>query len=193
MVMIPLELSFYQQDTLTVAQSLIGLILQTNINGQITSGRIVETEAYLQNDPAAHSFIGPTARNQALFGPTGTIYVYLIYGLHYCFNVVTNQVGTGEAVLIRALEPLAGLDTMQQRRGLTDPKQLCNGPAKLAQALGITPSLNSQSLIDGSVTILKPTNSPLFEIQTTTRIGITKAADLPYRFYLKNSPFISHK
>lgn len=193
MVMIPLELSFYHQDTLTVARSLIGFILQTNINGQITSGQIVETEAYLQNDPAAHSFIGPTPRNQALFGPAGTIYVYLIYGLHYCFNVVTNQSGTGEAVLIRALKPLEGLSTMQQRRGLTDQKQLCNGPAKLAQALGITPSLNGQSLLNGSVTILKPTNSPLLEIHTTTRIGITKAADLPYRFYLKNSPFISRK
>lgn len=193
MVMIPLESSFYQQDTLTVAQSIIGLVLQTNINGQITSGQIVETEAYLYNDPAAHSFIGPTPRNQALFGPAGTIYVYLIYGLHYCFNVVTNQPGTGEAVLIRALEPLDGLAIMQQRRGLTNQQQLCNGPAKLAQALGITPSLNGQSLINGPVTILKPINSPQLEIHTTTRIGITKAANLPYRFYLKNSSFISKK
>ena len=165
-----------------------------------TMGWIVEDEAYLQGDPAAHSYRGETKRNRAMFGPPGHAYVYRIYGLHTCFNVVTGPEGIGEAVLIRALEPAVGIDLMQARRGTDDPLALASGPGKLTQALKITMDLDGTSLIDGPLQVWSPESLPGRrpegidgEIVQTTRIGITKAADLPLRFYLKGNRHVSRR
>lgn len=191
--------TFYEQDTITVAKELLGCYLVHLEGEETTLGRIVETEAYLVNDPASHAFIGKTKRNSVLFGPVGHSYVYFIYGMHYCFNVVTGQEGTGEAVLIRALEPLQGISVMQKRRGTEKLSLLCNGPARLAEALAITLSLNGISLSDGPLQIWSPDSlhssaiSEKAEIVQTTRIGIVKAKELPLRFYLKGNRNISRK
>jgi DNA-3-methyladenine glycosylase len=190
--MIILEETFYQQDTITIAKSLLGKYLTNNTTEGNTSGIIVETEAYISKDLANHAAKGRTKRNEAMFGKPGTAYIYKIYGLYWCFNVVTEGEGIGEAVLIRALEPITGIDLMQQRRSKQSVKDLCSGPAKLVTALGISPDQNGTSLTQGPLTIQAPPNivtEP--EIITTTRIGITKDSDLPLRFYIKESPFVS--
>lgn len=200
-----LSADFYlQHDTLTLAQLLLGCeLFHTSPIGR-SAGIIVETEAYLWGDPACHAFRKQTKRNTAMFGPAGTLYVYLIYGMYYCVNVVGGPVGQGEAVLIRALQPTEGLDLMQQRRllhpktllpqtrkmkNLTE-KDLCNGPGKLAQAMGIRPEHNTASLTDSSLGITVPILSE-FEMVTTTRIGITQGAELPYRFYVRDNRYVS--
>lgn len=159
----------------------------------ITSGRIVETEAYLRDDPACHAARGETSRNRAMFGPAGNAYIYFIYGMYYCFNVVTAQKGCGEAVLIRALEPLEGIDLMKKRRKISDIHKLCNGPAKLVIAMGIHPSQNGVCLIGGELTIRQTLHKKAEPIRSTTRIGIRKGANLPLRFYLEGNTFISKK
>jgi DNA-3-methyladenine glycosylase len=172
----------------SVAKNLLGMKLVTDLPAGITSGFIVETEAYKMNDPASHTFRGETIRNSAMFQEAGTLYVYFTYGRHYCVNIVTGPVGRGEAVLIRALEPVDGIELMKQRRG-TDSSQLTNGPAKLAQALGIKRSLNGTNIFDGP---LKMENGVRYsEIVQARRIGITKAVDKPWRFYAKNNSFVS--
>ncbi len=191
--------AFYEQDTLTVAKKLLGCYFVHLEGEETTLGRIVETEAYLMHDPAAHSFIGKTKRNSVLFGPVGHAYVYFIYGMHCCFNVVTGQEGMGEAVLIRALEPLQGIPVMQKRRGTEKLTLLCNGPARLTEALAITLSYNGRSLFDGPLQMWSseslPSSSPIgdADIVQTTRIGIVKARELPLRFYLKGNSYISRK
>lgn len=189
---------FYLQDTVRVAKTLLGKLISCQTTQGLAVGRIVETEAYLgKADPASHSFRGLTPRNQAMFGLGGHAYIYFTYGMHFCFNVVTKPKGEAEAVLIRALEPIQGLDLMAQRRGLNNPKNLCSGPAKLVQALGITKQMNGSSLITGSIKIHTEDDfnqtKPDFKIVATTRIGITQAADKKLRFYVKNSPFVSKK
>jgi DNA-3-methyladenine glycosylase len=194
-----LDQTFYAQETITVAKQLLGCFLVHLQGRETTLGRIVETEAYLWNDPAAHAFVGKTKRNSVLFGPVGYAYVYFIYGMHYCVNAVTGQEGKGEAVLIRALEPLQGIPVMQKRRQTENLSHLCNGPARLTQALDITLSLNGAPLFDGDLQILSPDSllspslSETAEIVETTRIGISKARELPLRFYLKGSRSISRK
>ncbi len=198
---------FYQQhDTLTLAQLLLGCELVHTSPVGTTAGMIVETEAYLWGDPACHAYRRQTPRNAAMFGPAGTLYVYLIYGMYYCVNVVGGPVGQGEAVLIRALQPTEGVDLMQERRRLNPKtllpqtkkmkslteKDLCNGPGKLVQAMGIRPAHNNTSLSDGLIGITTPTLSD-FEMVTTTRIGITQGVDLPYRFYIKDNAYVSRK
>ncbi len=191
--------TFYAQDTASVARKLLGCYLVHLEEGKTTLGRIVETEAYLSHDPASHGFIGKTKRNSVLFGPVGHAYVYFIYGIHYCFNVVTGQEGSGEAVLIRALEPLQGIALMQQRRNAQTLSLLCSGPARLAQALAITPAFNGVSLLDGPLQLWSADSLPsphiinTADIVETTRIGITKAKELPLRFYLKGNSHISRK
>jgi DNA-3-methyladenine glycosylase len=171
--------SFYARETVTVAKELLGKYLIRNTPDGQRVGRIVETEAYLgKHDPAAHSFRGPTQRTQALFSTPGTIYIYFIYGLHYCFNVVTGVAGEGEAVLIRALEPVTGID------------QPCDGPAKLVRAMGIDSALNGSDIAKGVLLItdeFKGRTSALKanDITSTPRIGISKAKDVPLRFLLK--------
>jgi DNA-3-methyladenine glycosylase len=178
-----------------VATGLLGMCLAHETAEGVTAGRIVETEAYLWGDPACHAYRRKTARNATMFGPPGYAYVYQIYGLHYCVNVVTGPEGVGEAVLIRALEPLEGIPLMQARRGTAKLGDLCKGPGRLVQALGINKAMNGTSLIEPPFQLLPATAYPgwsrPFRMVTTTRIGITQGADLPYRFYVEGSPFVS--
>jgi DNA-3-methyladenine glycosylase len=188
---------YHQYDTLILAQKLLGCTLVHDSPEGRTAGIIVETEAYLTDDPACHAYRKKTKRNAAMFGKAGSVYVYQIYGMHYCVNIVSAEEGRGEAVLIRALEPVEGIELMEVRRSLraesTSIRHLCNGPAKLVQAMGISiPKHNESSLMDGSLYIL-PSLIDNFEMVTTTRIGITQGADLPYRFYIKGNGFVSRK
>jgi DNA-3-methyladenine glycosylase len=191
--------SFYERDTITVARKLLGCFLVHQEDEGTTIGRIVEDEAYVEQDQAAHSYIGMTERNRIMFGPAGHAYVFFIYGMHYCFNAVTGTRGKGEAVLIRALEPVEGIALMQARRKTDRIINLCNGPGKLTQALNITGEENGRSLTDSPLRIWSPDSLPGFrspgegEIVQTTRVGISKSEDLPFRFYLKGSRFVSKK
>ncbi len=185
---------FFKLPTLSLAQELLGMTLLRSLpGGHQISARIVEVEAYHQDgDAAAHSFSGKSKRNQVMFGPPGMLYVYFIYGMHYCMNVVTEMEGVGAAVLIRALEPLAGLEQMQLLRG---PKvklhQLTSGPAKSCLALGIDLSHNGLDL-RGPVLSLQPGKPKSSEqLVSSQRIGISKSVDLPWRFFLEPNPFVS--
>ncbi len=187
----PLPREFYARDTVTVARDLLGCILVHRSREGITAGKIVETEAYLQGDPACHAARGMTLRNRVMFGPPGFAYVYFTYGMHYCFNVVSAREGVGEAVLVRALKPLVGIELMQRRRGRNSIHDLCSGPAKLTQAMGIGREHNQVDLTGSRLFICFGTaDAP---IVTTTRIGIKEGKDLPLRFYLRGSRFISRK
>lgn len=168
-----------------VAQLLIGVVLLVDGVG----GRIVETEAYDRHDPASHAFSGPTERNFAMFGPPGHAYVYRSYGIHWCLNFVCREPGHGAGVLIRALEPVAGLETMQRRRDMHDVRLLCSGPGKLSQALGVTRDHNGLSLAAPPFALAAP--SQPVALVAGPRIGISKAMDLPWRFGLAGSRFVS--
>ncbi len=181
---------FYTRPVLEVAEALIGCVVS---HGE-TSGVIVETEAYHDSEPACHAYVGLTPRTETLFGPPGRAYVYLSYGVHALLNAVCEPAGVGAAVLIRALEPLHGIELMAQRRGL-DPGRLtglCSGPGKLTQALGIVLGHNGGDLARGAVAISGRRGrygDPV--VQRDRRIGITKAADLPWRFCLAGSRYLS--
>lgn len=183
---------FYDRDTVTVARELLGQILVHRSPDGVTTGIIAETEAYLQGDPACHASRGMTPRNRAMFGPPGHAYVYFIYGMYYCFNVVSQAEGIGEAVLVRALEPVEGIPLMQARRHRQILKELCGGPARLVQAMGITREHNGTDLTKGSLVVCRGATGG-FEIVTTTRIGIKEGAELPLRFYIKDNLYISKK
>lgn len=187
-----LNKNFYNKKTEIVAKQLLGKYLVLKKNGILLSGKIVETEAYLHDDPASHSFKGLTKRNKPMFGAPGHVYVYFIYGAHFCFNVVTGPAGLGEAILIRAIEPLSGIEIMQKNRGSKEFKNLTNGPAKLAEAFGIDKKLNGSSLIKGPLRIYDAKIKDL-EIVQTTRIGISKAQEQLLRFYIKDNSFVSKK
>jgi DNA-3-methyladenine glycosylase len=183
--------SFYDRPTPLVAQEIIGKILVKESSDGLASGRIVETEAYSgRSDPASHAYRGPTRRNEVMFGPPGFLYVYLSYGVHYCCNVVTESDGIAGAVLVRSLEPLAGVELMEARRGLHRPRDLCNGPGKLCQALGIGISDYGADLETSSVWLEDDGFRPDV-IAVSKRVGITSAADLPLRFYLPKNSFVS--
>ena len=196
----PLPRSFYEPTADVVAPKLLGQLLVRNTPAGPCGGPIVEVEAYLTDDPAAHSFNGETARNRVMWGPPGHAYVYFIYGNHWCFNAVCRPAGTAEAVLVRALEPTIGVEQMQSRRKVRVPRELTNGPGKLCEAMGIDRTFNGVDLCNR--------NSPLFiarnpalksflrergPLVTTTRVGIVKAATLPLRFYLGGSLFVSRR
>lgn len=190
---------FYHKNTITVAKQLLGTFLAHDSPQGRTAARIVETEAYLYgDDPASHAHRGMTKRNAVMFGPPGRAYIYFIYGMYYCFNVVTSREGRGEAVLIRAAQPVEGLSLMQERRRRTAVKDLSNGPGKLVIALGIAAHHNGSCLITGPVTILSRDSYPekfpskRLVVQVTTRIGISDGIDLPLRFYLKDNEFVSN-
>lgn len=168
-----------------VAPELIGATLLVDGVG----GVIVEAEAYDRDDPASHGFRGRTARNAAMFGPPGHAYVYRSYGVHWCLNVVTDGEGTAAAVLIRALEPAHGLETMRARRGVEDARLLCSGPGRLCQALGITGAHDGLPL-DGLPFELHARPRPV-AVVTCPRVGISQAAHLPWRYVLEGSPFVS--
>jgi DNA-3-methyladenine glycosylase len=176
---------FYARSVHDVARDLVGCLVR---HGE-TAGRIVETESYHMDEPACHAYVGLTERTRTLFGPPGHAYVYFSYGIHSLLNAVAEPEGTGAAVLIRALEPVDGLDVMRRRRGVERATELCSGPAKLTQALEIGLSLNGSSLLDGPIEVLEREAQP--RIAIGERIGITKAADLPWRFCDADSAHVS--
>ena len=171
------------------ARQLLGAVLSSTVSGRNASGVIVEAEAYLgPHDPASHAraSVGRTARNSAMFGERGTLYVYLSHGIHHCANVVTGEAGDPAAVLIRALEPLDGLDAMTARR--RRDKDLCNGPGRLAQALGITLRHNGHPLDRPPIRLLAGRCFPDSQVGTSARIGVSQAAEWPLRFFVKGHP-----
>jgi DNA-3-methyladenine glycosylase len=175
-------------NSLQAAQGLLGWKLVYESHEGRTAGYIVETEAYDMHDPASHAYGGERGRNTPMYQAAGTIYVYLIYGMHSCVNIVTGPKGHGQAVLIRALEPTDGLEIMRSQRPGVPDIQLTNGPAKLVQAMGITTAMSGKKL--GDKLFLEPGVS-VQEITQTTRIGISKAVDQPWRFYIKGNTFVS--
>ena len=190
--------AFYEQPTLDVAQQLLGtFVVHDSVDGR-TVGRIVETEAYLGSaDPASHAFRGQTARNASMFGEPGHAYIYFIYGMHYCLNVVTAPRSVAEAVLLRALEPIEGLELMRARRGCSRDCDLSNGPGKLVQAIGITREQDGADLVRGPLGIWDrasfDANLLALDIVTSVRVGITQAAELPLRFYVRGNPHVSKR
>lgn len=180
-----LELS----NSVIAARALLGKKLIYKNNDTQLSGYIVETEAYHSDDPASHSFGGITKSNSSLFMNAGTIYVYFTYGMHFCLNVVTGEEGHGQAVLLRAIQPVDGIEIMKRNRKTDKFINLTNGPAKLTQALGINKSINGTNIINGPIFLaegIKPK-----AIVVDTRIGISRAIDYPWRFYIKDSQFVS--
>lgn len=184
---------FFARDTVAVARDLIGCVLETRVQGLVTAGRIVEVEAYVgPHDPAAHGYRWrKTARNARLFGPAGTCYVYFIYGVHWCANVVTEREGYPAAVLLRALEPLQGIEIMQRRRGIEALELLCSGPGRLCQALGIDGSFDGERLGGPRIRIYQPGPTGARKVVAGARIGISRAVDWPLRFLLADSPWVS--
>lgn len=194
----PLPAGFFQRPANILAPDLLGKTLSVSVQGKVSAGMIVEVEAYLGgDDPASHAFRGQTARNASMFAVGGTCYVYLSYGVHYCMNVVSGRAGTGEAVLIRAIQPTYGIETMCQRRSLRpeQQRQLANGPGKLTAALGLDLSFNGTCLRTGKALILDsgPTGDVQPQILTSPRIGISKGQDLPYRYYFAGSTWLSRR
>ena len=196
--------SFYLRPTLQVARDLIGKNIVRISSGRKLIGRIVETEAYREDDPASHAFRGRTNRNDVMFWKGGHLYVYFTYGMHFCANVVTREAEVGEAVLIRALEPLEGIDEMIRNRfrksgryifrepaALHTPSNLTNGPAKLCQALEIQRGLNGADLLDGEIYLLDAPRVPASRVGRSTRIGIVNGKEKKWRFFVKGSRWIS--
>jgi DNA-3-methyladenine glycosylase len=179
--------AFFERSVHQVARDLIGCELA--VEG--AAGIIVETEAYDAGDPACHAYIGRTARNEVLFGPPGRAYVYLSYGIHSLLNAVAEPEGSAAAVLIRALEPTEGIDLMRERRGREAVEELCSGPGKLTEALGVGLVLNGADLLAPPFELAPRNGGAAAEIVTGPRIGITKAAELPWRYCAAGSRFVS--
>ncbi len=189
----PLGPSFFARDTARVARDLLGCVLESAIDGRVVAGRIVEVEAYVgSHDPADHGYRNRrTRRNRSLFGVPGTIYVFRSYGVHWCANAVTERAGVPTAVLLRALEPVEGIDIMMERRGMTDARLLCSGPGRLCQALGITGAHDGVSLVDGPLRVLPRRSRVRHRILTGPRVGISQAKDWPLRFCLPERRWLS--
>ena len=190
-----LPVSFFDRPADVVARDLLGALVVSRAGGVLTSARIVETEAYLgYRDPASHGYLHRrNERNAALFGPPGSWYVYLSYGIHWCANLVCEAEGTASAVLLRALEPVEGIARMRERRGRVDDRDLCSGPGKLCQALGITRALDGRMMPVAEVVVLPGAVALPVEVAVTPRIGITKAADWPLRWLVRESAFVSRR
>ncbi len=194
---------FFNRDPRRVCRELLGKVLVRRQGGKLLAGRVVELEAYMgTGDPAAHAYVGPTARNRVLFGPPGYAYVYFIYGNHYCLNVSCMPEGKAGSVLFRALEPLAGIAEMEEKRGLTGAassrrllRQLTSGPGRLAEAFGITRSRdNGKDLTDAKSDLFLATDGyQPGRVVTTLRVGITKAAEKPLRYVIAGNEFVSGK
>ncbi|HEV8448469.1 MAG TPA: DNA-3-methyladenine glycosylase [Gemmatimonadaceae bacterium] len=188
----PLPASFYDRPTEQVARDLLGAILECRTPDGVAAGRIVETEAYLgEHDLACHAAAGLTPRTEPLYGPPGIAYVYFIYGMHWCFNAVTRAKGEPSAVLVRAIEPVKGLELMRERRGARRDVDLTNGPAKLCDAIGIDGHFNRAVLQRGPLTIREGVPIPDSRVAVTPRIGITRCADWPLRWIVRDSEFVS--
>jgi DNA-3-methyladenine glycosylase len=178
-------------DTQLLAQALLGCVLVRQSDGEIAAGRIVETEAYLSNDPACHAYRGPSARNATLFGPPHRSYVYQIYGTSFCFNVSSEADGEGAGVLVRALEPVEGLDVMRRRRAVEPARDLCRGPGRLCQALAIDRSFDGLDLYADRTLWLAASNGDHARVRRSRRIGISVAASRRLRFYEAGNPYLS--
>lgn len=191
----PLPVAFFARPAAEVAAALLGAVVVSRIGGGITAGRIVETEAYLgYDDPASHGYRHRRdARNAALYGPPGSWYVYLSYGIHWCANLVCEAPGSGAAVLLRALEPVDGLPAMRARRGAVPDERLCAGPGRLCQALGITRECLDGRAMDAGPVVVLPGDGVLPTVHATPRIGITKATDWPLRFVVAGSRYLSRR
>lgn len=193
----PLTRAFYRRHPAEVGPELLGKILVRELDGIRLSGRIVEVEAYSWDDPASHSFRGPTERNKAMFGEPGHAYIYFIHGLHYCVNVTARFEAPAGGVLIRALEPLHGVETMQRLRGRQTLRDLTSGPAKLTQALSIDKMLYGTDMTEEGVLFIgEPPEAESIartDIVATARIGISQAIDVPWRFVLGESEFLSRR
>ena len=185
----PLRPADFAADAPAVAHALIGATLLVDGVG----GTIVETEAYDMTDAASHTFGGPTERNRAMFGPPGHAYVYFNYGLHWCLNFVCRENGHGAGVLIRALQPTQGIERMRERRGLHDERLLCAGPGRVGQALGITKAHYGLALDQPPFKLLAPADAATVEVVVGPRVGISKAQDLPWRFGLAGSRYVSRR
>jgi DNA-3-methyladenine glycosylase len=180
--------AFFDRPVLDVARDLVGCVVT---HGD-TAGVVVETEAYHHSEAACHAYVGVTPRTRVLFGPPGRAYVYFSYGMHWMLNAVCEPAGVGAAVLIRALEPMDGIDHMRERRGLEAMRQLCSGPGKLTQALGIGSELNDTDLLGGPIAFSdRPRAWRDVAVDVDLRVGITKAADLPWRFVASGNRFVS--
>lgn len=185
---------FYDRPTERVARELLGAILECRTPEGVASGRIVETEAYLgEHDRACHAVAGRTPRTEPLYGPPGIAYVYFIYGMYWCFNAVTRAKGEPSAVLVRALEPLSGIDLMRARRRVRTRRDvdLTNGPGKLCQALGIDSRHNRASLQSPPIVIRRGVEIPREAVTVTPRVGISRSADWPLRWFVSDSPYVS--
>jgi DNA-3-methyladenine glycosylase len=200
MTFAPLSRSFFAPSAKTVAPKLLGHWLVRRLPGGFCGGPIVETEAYLVNDPASHAYRGETDRNRVMYGPPGRAYVYFIYGVHYCVNAVCQPEGCAEAVLIRAIEAEFGQQWMRQNRSCAASLHLTNGPGKLCAALGIDRKLDGVDLCDTSSPLMVARNPTAAAwrrrrgpVVATTRLGITLAADWPMRFFLERSPYVSRR
>ena len=190
----PLARSFYQSKTLKVAEGLLGAVLVHATPEGTVAGRIVECEAYVgEDDPACHASRGRTARNGIMYGPPGFSYVYFTYGMHYLLNAVTEVEGFPAAVLIRAVEPLEGLDLMAARRGMEDVRLFTSGPARLTQAFGITTAQNGLDMTAGPLAIHRDGRKREGEIVWTGRVGIRHGTEKPWRCYLAESPYVSKR
>lgn len=195
-----LKRNFYTRDVITVAEELLGKILLKKDSRQVLACRIVEAEAYDgKTDQAAHTFIGKTKRNEIMFGEGGFLYVYFTYGAHFCCNVVTGRKGQGTAVLIRAVEPIMGLKKMSSNRfgrNLLNEKErfnLTSGPGKVCQAMGINKTHYGIDLTGDRIFVLDSPKLNKDQVVVTKRVGIKKSVDLPWRFYIKDNPYISRK
>jgi len=195
-----LQRRFYSRDVVEVAKALLGKIIVKNDCKPVLAGRIVEVEAYHGDfDQAAHSYRGKTRRTEVMFRKGGYLYVYFTYGAHYCCNVVTGREGQGTAVLIRAVEPLSGIQKMTKNRfgrnikNISEIFNLTSGPGKFCRAFGIDKSYSGVDLLDDKIFILQGKKIQRKNIGVSARIGITKSTDLPWRFYIKNNPYLSRK
>jgi len=188
----PLPREFYLRDTIEAARSILGRVIVHRTPGGIIAGRIVEAEAYTSNDPSCHACKGMTKRNARMFGPPGHAYIYFTYGMYFCLNAVTAPEGVGEAVLIRAAEPLEGIELMEKNRGTDVLTNLASGPGKLCMAFGLDKRENGLDLTGSNLTIVDDGFTP-GDIVTATRIGIRLATDRPWRFYLAGNPHVSRK
>ncbi len=177
----------FDAPSIVVARALIGASLFVSGVG----GRIVETEAYDESEPASHTFGGQTPRNAVMFGPSGRAYVYRSYGLHWCLNVTCMPPGHGAGVLIRAIEPTRGIAAMRERRGLANPRLLCAGPGRLCQALGVTQAMNGLRFDRPPMRLVPRAEGDAFAVAAGARIGISKSRELPWRFVLADSAFLS--
>lgn len=191
----PLPRSFYNRSALVVAKELLGKLLVRNLDKGLLIGKIVEVEAYLgAKDPASHAYRGPTKRNEMMFGEGGHLYVYFTYGMHFCANVVTGKTGVAEAVLLRAVEPLDGIETMLRKRGFASlNRNLTNGPAKLCQAFGIGRNENGTDLLGSEIFIVDAVTSRKEPIGVSTRIGVSRGKEKRWRFFVKGNEWVSKR